>query len=389
MNFDIKTIRYMCCICVLVATVILSGTVLPRVGFAQQTPIIVQAGSTTVEPNGTVVVPITIEAGSNTISAITMSVSYDETELTVSDCTFANLTSLCNAASAGSVFLTGVDVEGVTGTVIITELTIEAGDLAAGTVSDLAIQVSTLVDSAGISYVNRTLIDGQITVSPATATPTTVPPTDTPATTDTPAPTDTPATNRPDPTETLVPTSTAIATNTLVPTDTSTPSSTLVPTTTASPTATLPPTADASATPTPVVTATSSPIPTTPTLVPTAVVAEPLGLGLNATLNEDVIELSWTFQADRKTIWFRVYRSDTADFVDAEEVTINFIPVHFTGTKDYEFLDSTKLPSGTHYYWVEQVLTDTSTKQHGPASIVISTSATNQGALYLPIINNN
>lgn len=409
----LKLIRSICCVSVLVAATVLYGIDATHAGLAQQTSIIVQAGSATVEPGGTVVVPVTIDAGSNLIGAMTMAVNYNAAELTISNCTkVSSLISFCNAGTAGNVIWTGADPSGISGTVTLVELTIEAGNLPANTVSNLEIEVITLADINGTLYTSPTLTNGQITVSPATATPTdtptTIPSTNTPTivptgtstivptvaptepSTSTPQPTDTPTTVPSTNTPTVAPTDTLQPTNT--PVSTNAPTGTLVPNNTVTPTV------GSTNTPTPVATATATataspisvtPTPVTPTPVTPTAVATPAGLRLNAQKNEGKVDLTWTFEADRQTQWFRIYRSTTADFEEAEEVTTNFIPANITGTKEYEFQDSSDLPSGTYYYWIEQVIAGTPTKQHGPVNVVISNATAGQDALYLPIINRN
>lgn len=124
----------------------------------------------------------------------------------------------------------------------------------------------------------------------------------------------------------------------------------------------------------------------TPSATPALEAVE--GLGFRAAIVENSGLLKWTYVSDRETLWFRVYRSQTENFADADEISIDFIPAPTSGTRAYEFEDADFSSNGTYYYWVEQVMGGTNNELHGPASLVVTQFETDAGKIYLPLVNN-
>lgn len=91
----------------------------------------------------------------------------------------------------------------------------------------------------------------------------------------------------------------------------------------------------------------------------------------------------WRFTADNQTQWFHVYRSKTADFSDATQVTVQFIPAQVIGSHIYQHVDKTVTESGRYFYWVEQVSRGNEPVITGPAEISVTGKLT---PFYLPLI---
>ena len=217
----------------------------------------------------------------------------------------------------------------------------------------------------------------------ATSTATYTPrPTNTPVPVDTNTPVPLPSSTG-EPTAEVTPTPRAtntpvpIATNTSVPLATATPTVTLTVTPVEQNTAT--PSPSMATTPTPVVDPTA-----VPTLVPTA---KPGDITVTSQLIEDRALVIWEYTADRETLWFYVYRSLTNSFDDAELVTIDFIPAHFSGTNAYQIEDQSLSEVGSYHYWVEQVYSRSESVIHGPTVPIIVGGASGN-SIYMPIIEN-
>jgi len=102
----------------------------------------------------------------------------------------------------------------------------------------------------------------------------------------------------------------------------------------------------------------------------------------------DNVVVTWEFTADRKTLWFNVYRSATNNLSDAEPITVDFIPAHFRGTKLYHLEDPSPVKTEANYYWIEQVFGGRESTMHGPTEPVMVGATAPNRALYLPIIKN-
>lgn len=150
-------------------------------------------GSADTTPGGTVVVNVTAEATSPGIGAFTVDVSYDDSLVTLSDCT--SVPGLCNPAyAAHTARLVGASASGLSGTVVLGTLTFQAGQTEG--VADLNVSIAQLTDPES-EAISVTAGNGAITIAvPPTPSPTpepTVAPTAEPTAAPTAAPTATAA----------------------------------------------------------------------------------------------------------------------------------------------------------------------------------------------------
>lgn len=150
-------------------------------------------GSATTEPGGTVTVNVTAEATSPGIGAWNIDVNYDNSLVTLTNCTSS--TGICNPAlDADTARLTGANASGLSGSVVLGTLTFQAGS-STGT-ANLTLTVNQLTDPEA-NNISVSPSNGTITIQVATPAPTPTPeptaaPTATPAATATPEPTATP-----------------------------------------------------------------------------------------------------------------------------------------------------------------------------------------------------
>jgi hypothetical protein len=184
--------------------IVLTVTIIgPAVG-AGTTTVGVEPETATVESGANTTVDIVLESADGGVGSV-------EFELTVTDGTVANLTSVSVAgnpsttattvdANSTHVVATGMDTAD-TGPVTVATVTVSGETVATST---LALTVSAIGDESGTAYDIQTVTDGELTVEESVTTPT---PTPTQTATPTPTPTPTP-TATPTPTPTATPTAT-------------------------------------------------------------------------------------------------------------------------------------------------------------------------------------
>lgn len=177
--------------------------------FAQQdAPVIVATADATVTRSEMATVDVSLDTGSSTnkIGAFTLTMSYDDSIIMVTDCQLSDYNGICNSSVPGIIRLTGIDTGGLGNKSIAATLTVEG--VATGSTTIELTDVPSLSDTSG-QPLDYTLADGQVdVVEPATPTPTpTNTPTPTATSTSTPTPT---ATSTPIPTSTPTAVSTSL-----------------------------------------------------------------------------------------------------------------------------------------------------------------------------------
>ncbi|KAA3662143.1 MAG: hypothetical protein DWQ04_14325 [Chloroflexi bacterium] len=97
---------------------------------------------------------------------------------------------------------------------------------------------------------------------------------------------------------------------------------------------------------------------------------------------EKQVTLNWETAVEENNFGFKLYRSDTDIFSDAEQ--IGFVTSNMNGSKGavYQF-DDVAPEFGTWYYWLEDIDTEEGTTLHDPIQVLVSRSQ-NQ---YLPLIS--
>ncbi len=131
----------------------------------------IDPASATVAPGGDVTVNVTAEApAGKKIGGWVLTITYDAAVLSVADCTGQ---SNCNPAVAGTVGLSGLSANGLSGSQVLAEITFTAiGD--AGDSSDVTITVTDFNDS-DVEPTDPSTADGLITIAAPTASPTAAP----------------------------------------------------------------------------------------------------------------------------------------------------------------------------------------------------------------------
>jgi len=135
---------------------------------AQADPVVIQVEDAIVEPNQSVVLPVTIASGNQSVGAITLALNYDGTNLTPTSCQTIDLGGVCNLAIAGAIYISGADPQGVTGDFTLANITFDAiGPL--GTITDVPIvEVSSLTDETASAITDFVIEDGQVIIDIAT-----------------------------------------------------------------------------------------------------------------------------------------------------------------------------------------------------------------------------